>query len=494
MLRASEVWYNVCERSSNADFSAEPIYVSEIANTTMDPSFRDIDLSQCDAGVQRQQEVVIQLWAQSINSRAWHLVKTHHVAFRELRYAGRTMLDSHGVFEHNSIFFHFTDGIYALPASFSLNHRAQYMSSSPASLVKPLRTSSFDALLRLAKLTDSIEDALATSNTILKDLNNLLDTNQRCFIERDRVAEAEDRLKTIEFAKTTVTKQIEKAKRQIEERKAMLQSRRYAMTSDIKARKDATDEMDSGRYELPQMREEHEIRKKAIAGQHRRIAEDLGEVLSIKPAKDGKALAFTIRGLFLPNAEDADAVASAELGAALGYVSQMVLLLSFYLDIPLPYPIKVVGSSSWISDPISLIKTGNGSLTPLMKSSASTDDKIYPLHLNRVARFRFDYGVFLLNKDIQLLLESGFGVRVLDIRHTLPNLKYLLYIATAGEGELPARKAGGIRGLVKGTGRARLSRESSSSSLGTYVGNIIGRGDASDSKSAASSLQKLVKS
>ena len=41
-----------------------------------------------------------------------------------------------------------------------------------------------------------------------------------------------------------------------------------------------------------------------------------------------------------------------------------------------------------------------------------------------------------------------YHLRVLDIRQTLPNLKYLLYVATAGEGELPARKAGGVRGLL----------------------------------------------
>ena len=48
------------------------------------------------------------------------------------------------------------------------------------------------------------------------------------------------------------------------------------------------------------------------------------------------------------------------------------------------------------------------------------------------------------------------GLRVLDIRHTLPNLKYLLYVLTAGSGELPVRKAGGVRGLLDG-GRLALA-------------------------------------
>lgn len=36
---------------------------------------------------------------------------------------------------------------------------------------------------------------------------------------------------------------------------------------------------------------------------------------------------------------------------------------------------------------------------------------------------------------------------MVDQRHTLPNLKYLLTVLTAGKGELPARKKGGAKVL-----------------------------------------------
>lgn len=36
---------------------------------------------------------------------------------------------------------------------------------------------------------------------------------------------------------------------------------------------------------------------------------------------------------------------------------------------------------------------------------------------------------------------------MVDLRHTLPNLKYLLTVLTEGKGDLPIRKKGGIRGL-----------------------------------------------
>lgn len=45
---------------------------------------------------------------------------------------------------------------------------------------------------------------------------------------------------------------------------------------------------------------------------------------------------------------------------------------------------------------------------------------------------------------------SKQGLRMVDQRHTLPNLKYLLYVLTASKGELPVRKRGDVRGLGNG--------------------------------------------
>ena len=44
---------------------------------------------------------------------------------------------------------------------------------------------------------------------------------------------------------------------------------------------------------------------------------------------------------------------------------------------------------------------------------------------------------------------SKQGLRMVDLRHTLPNLKYLLTVLTTGKGELPVRKKGGVKGLMR---------------------------------------------
>ena len=60
--------------------------------------------------------------------------------------------------------------------------------------------------------------------------------------------------------------------------------------------------------------------------------------------------------------------------------------------------------------------------------------------------FRFEYGVFLLNKDIETLLAKQ-GVKLVDQRHTAGNLRLLLSVLTAGNGEAPSRKRGVVGGL-----------------------------------------------
>ena len=127
-------------------------------------------------------------------------------------------------------------------------------------------------------------------------------------------------------------------------------------------------------------------------------------------------------------------------------------LLSLYLSIPLPYPVFPNGSTSTIEDHISV----------------AIAQRAFPLHPTN-ASFKFEYAVFLLNKDVEFLMSRS-SLRMLDIRHTLPNLKYLLYVLTAGKGELPARRAGGIKGLIVGKASPSISRRGSNDSVVSGAG------------------------
>lgn len=96
-------------------------------------------------------------------------------------------------------------------------------------------------------------------------------------------------------------------------------------------------------------------------------------------------------------------------------------MLAFYLSIPLRYPITPMSSRATIKDPVSSI---NG-------------PTIFPLYAKGVDRYRFEFGVFLLNKDIEQLMNA-YGLIVMDLRHTLPNIHYFIQaILTTSESSGP---------------------------------------------------------
>ncbi|KAF9297827.1 hypothetical protein BGZ74_009625 [Mortierella antarctica] len=94
---------------------------------------------------------------------------------------------------------------------------------------------------------------------------------------------------------------------------------------------------------------------------------------------------------------------------SLGFVSHFVTMLAHYLNLPLRYPLTPMGSRAFVLDPVSLL----------------VGPKEFPLFGKGQDRHRFEYGVFLLNKDIEQLMNSQ-GLNFMDLRQTLPNLRYLM--------------------------------------------------------------------
>lgn len=97
------------------------------------------------------------------------------------------------------------------------------------------------------------------------------------------------------------------------------------------------------------------------------------------------------------------------VATALGYAAQVVQLLAAYLGIRLTYPVTCVGSRSLIKDGIShmvgprmyvIVCSCIGS-AGLNKCSSR-----FPLFSKGVDTYRFEYAVFLLNKDIELVRHS----------------------------------------------------------------------------------------
>lgn len=358
-------------------------------------------------------------------------------------------------FPPNSLVFHMIDGIYSI----ELSGKPQ-----PPKQTAPLPTSSYNALMKLATLDNSIQDAIATRDNLAKQINDILEHEPK-----NELPEAEEKRILANKYLSQQQRAVVAAKKKNEELRASIAARQEAIREGRSLQQRAEKDVENASEQLAQSQELAAKIREQIHGQRRRICEDLARIYSINPVPLGPPLSFQICDIPLPNTVYDSTLNSAGedmLSGALGHVAQLTNSLQYYLGVPLPYPIKPFGSRSSIRDDISQL---------------SDPQREFPLYVPRggsSAQFRFDYGWFLLNKDIEAMCASQ-GLKVVDIRHTLPNLKYLLYVCSAGSDEVPERKRGGVRGLwagrMKSLGQHVLSGDDASSFGGSRRGS-----DASD--------------
>lgn len=314
--------------------------------------------------------------------------------------------------------------------------------------------------MRLSSLDDSIQDALATREQIAAQINAILESKPA-----DEAPQAQETAKLAAKYVKIEKQRLEATIRKRDEMNTSIVAKRASIAKALAAQDRVKIRMEEAIRDTPGLEEDWKKVRDDLRGQRRRMCEELMTIFPIETTS--KSLVFTICGLELPNTslEDAD---QNIIAGALGHVALVVFMLSAYLYTPLPYPIEWFGSRSVIRDEISQLSDSN---------------RIFPLFGIGSVTFRFQYAVFCLNKDIECLAERQ-GLKVPDIRQTLPNLKYLLYIASAGTDELPARKAGGIRGLL-GTRRGTpivsrrpsdepgVSREASRDAGGCVAGSPL---------------------
>ena len=281
--------------------------------------------------------------------------------------------------------------------------------------------------MRLSNLDDCIQDALVTREQLTMQINNLLEKQKESIAAVDTASQAQEQLATTNRSLSTAKKSVKGIQNKRSELQSSLKIRRTTISSGNSSQQKSEINLGTARESLSGQRSRWQDTKTALNGQTRRICEELLCIYPIEPFEQ-KTLSFTIRGLYLPNAASTSSMEAdpAITAAALGYVAHIVYLLSLYLLTPIPYPPSPHGSTSTILDPISAN----------MPSAAA---RTFPLYQKGTVAYRFEYGVFLLNSDIELLM-SRQGSRMVDLRHTLPNLKYLLTVLSTGTGELPPRK------------------------------------------------------
>ncbi|KAJ4903461.1 Uncharacterized protein Rs2_17412 [Raphanus sativus] len=112
---------------------------------------------------------------------------------------------------------------------------------------------------------------------------------------------------------------------------------------------------------------------------------------------------------------------------ALGYVAHAVSLLAPYLGVPIRYPLRLGGSKTYIRDYAPYIEPSASDMPPVSTLSENAKFVEFPLFLDGQDTNRAAYAVFLLNKNIEQLLNF-VGESSLGPRQVLANLKELIRI------------------------------------------------------------------
>ncbi|KAI3319589.1 putative UV radiation resistance protein [Xylariaceae sp. AK1471] len=431
VTRQKQLEYTVESRAADVFFSLhcdgeeDPIYISEVAERSMNFNFRFFDLSRTGPSVTRQSQLKIRIWAKK---RIWSLLLSQDIDLRSLHYLG-SLRNHH--FPPNCLVFHLEDGMYSLDLA---SKRLEPKQTSP------LPSSSYNTLMKLSNLNNSIQDALATREALTAQINSLLERTPD-----NPVPQAQESAQLALNYVSAQKRAIRTAQTRRDHLQTSIQTRREAIIEGRSVQSRAADDVEHAQSKLPASQALISTTRESIHGQRRRICEDLAHIFPITPTPSGAPLSFSICGIPLPNSDyDPTSSTSTEdsLSAGLGYVAQLTYALQFYLYVPLPYPVSPFGSRSSIRDDISLLPDAQRNFPLFLRGGAT-------------AQYRFDYGWFLLNKDIESLCVAA-GLKIVDIRHTLPNLKYLLYVCSAGRDEVPERKRGGIRGLWAGRMKGKV--------------------------------------
>ncbi|RXG69168.1 UV radiation resistance associated protein [Armadillidium vulgare] len=143
------------------------------------------------------------------------------------------------------------------------------------------------------------------------------------------------------------------------------------------------------------------------------LLSQLNFIFPIEKIKNKSGVKYSICDIPLPDAESYSGHPDQSLSAALGFVAQLFVKIAFLVNIPLKYPVTLRGSLSSIAD-----------LTSTQLLDVETQFPLYTRGKER-EKLHFNYGVFLLNKNIAQL-RWNCGLPTSDLRRTLYNVLHLL--------------------------------------------------------------------
>nr|XP_040140900.1 UV radiation resistance-associated gene protein isoform X5 [Ictidomys tridecemlineatus] len=384
----------------NTEKIYKEFYRSEVIKNSLNPTWRSLDFGiipdRLDTSVSC---FVVKIWGGKED--IYQLLIEWKVCLDGLKYLGQQIHARN----QNEIIFGLNDGYYGAP----FEHKG-YSNAQKNILLKVDQNcvrNSYDvfSLLRLHRAQCAIKQTQVTVQKIGKEIEEKLKLTSTS-------NELKKESECLQLKILVLRNELERQKKALGREVALLHKQQIALQEKGSAFSTEHLKLQLQKESLNELRKEctakRELFLKTNAQLTIRCRQLLSELSYIYPIDLNEHKDYFVCGVKLPNSEDFQAKDDGSIAVALGYTAHLVSMISFFLQVPLRYPIIHKGSRSTIKDNI------NDKLTE--------KEREFPLYPKGGEKLQFDYGVYLLNKNIaQLRYQHGLGTP--DLRQTLPNLK-----------------------------------------------------------------------
>ncbi|XP_060627233.2 UV radiation resistance-associated gene protein isoform X3 [Anolis sagrei] len=378
-------------------------YKSEVIKNSLNPTWRSLDFGlipdRLDTSVSC---FVVKIWGGKNDT--YQLLIEWKVNLDGLKYVGQQIRAR----SPNEIIFGLNDGYYG--ASYEQKGHSGTQKNNLLQVDQNCVRNSYDvfSLLRLHRAQCAIKQTQVTVQKIGREIE-----------EKLRLTSTSNELKKesecLQLKILVLRNELERQKKALGREVALLHKEQSTLFDRGNVFEEEYRQLMLDKEPLQELRKECTAKReqflKTNAQLTIRCRQLLSELSYIYPIDTNDQKDYFICGVKLPNSEDFQAKDDGSIAVALGYTAHLVSMISFFLQVPLRYPIIHKGSRSAIKDNI------NDKLTE--------KEREFPLYPKGGEKLQFDYGVYLLNKNIaQLRYQHGLGTP--DLRQTLPNLKNFL--------------------------------------------------------------------
>jgi len=422
---------------------SSPLYSSEKLESE-NPKWAEFDVDHLNGSVNG---VILRLWVHCDGAGISDSVITiWGVYFSGLVYLGPKLFAADpGALTANTIVFHMNGGYFTAPYCFINPHPATPWTLSIQLSASQVKTSySVKLLLRLQTMQQAIKKQTQatyllrekiSAGAITSDMHSFNEGRESAILRRimnqpvkprpppQEILEVKRQIEMLQF-------RVNLLKHEKEQRQASLRQRVRLKESLMDQNEDRGNELMSKYFKLKKDLEKYrEYKKQLLTVQcnlnhestlldirRKELMSELSYIYPIVAHPDGR---YTIREVHLPNSEDFDGKNELMISVALGFVAHLVQMLSYFLNVPTRYPICHFGSRSKMIDHII--------------DKIRDEEREFPLYSKKKEKFHFQYGVFLLNKNIAQL-RWCCGMSTGDLRATLPNLAALMNMSANHNG------------------------------------------------------------